>query len=140
MAATSALIFIPFFFFGFRFGGEIEVKRVRIAVPTKANLGLEDVVSEVFGKARTFTIVDVEDDQIKGIQVIDNPGASYDYGSGPIAVKTLADLKVNIVLAYEIGLGASHLLERQGIKRISVKPGIKVEDAIKAAMESSSAE
>ena len=33
--------------------------KLRIAVPTKKHKGLEDIVSEVFGKAKTFTIVDV---------------------------------------------------------------------------------
>ena len=33
---------------------------MRIAVPTRAYAGLEDSVSEVFGKTKTFTIVDVE--------------------------------------------------------------------------------
>jgi len=63
--------------------------QLRVAIPTKADKGLEDVVSEVFGKAKTFTIVEVEDGQIRNVQVIDNPGASYEYGSGPIAVKSL---------------------------------------------------
>jgi predicted Fe-Mo cluster-binding NifX family protein len=39
--------------------------KLKIAVPTKAYAGLEDVVSEVFGKAKTFTIVEVENGQIK---------------------------------------------------------------------------
>jgi predicted Fe-Mo cluster-binding NifX family protein len=85
--------------------------KVKIAVPTKSYGGLEDSVSEVFGKAKTFTIVEVENGQIGSVHVIDNPAASYDYGSGPVAVKTLADLKIDYVLASELGPGASGLLE-----------------------------
>jgi predicted Fe-Mo cluster-binding NifX family protein len=55
--------------------------KLKIAVPTKAYEGLEDAVSEVFGRAKTFTIVEVENGQIINVQVIDNPAASYDYGS-----------------------------------------------------------
>ena len=88
--------------------------RLRLAIPTKAHKGLEDVLSEVFGKPKTFTVIDVEDGRIRNVQVIDNPVASYEYGSGPIAVKTLADLKVNCVLIAELGPGASGLLERHG--------------------------
>jgi predicted Fe-Mo cluster-binding NifX family protein len=84
--------------------------QLRVAIPTKADKGLEDVVSEVFGKAKTFTIVEVEDGQIRNVQVIDNPGASYEYGSGPIAVKTLVDLKVNYVLTAELGPGLQSYL------------------------------
>jgi len=105
--------------------------KLKIAVPTKAYAGLDDTVSEVFGKAKTFTIVEVEDSNVKNVRVIDNPAASYDYGSGPVAVKTLADIKVDCVLAAELGLGASGLLEHHYIRKVSVKPSTKVADAIK---------
>lgn len=108
--------------------------KLRIAVPTKTHAGLEDIVSEVFGKAETFTIVDVENDEVKNVQVVDNPAASYEYGSGPVAVKTLADLKVNLVMAAEFGPGASGLLEHHNIKRVSVKPNTKVADCTKEAL------
>lgn len=104
---------------------------MRIAVPTKSHDGLEDVVSEVFGKAKTFTIVDADDGEVKNVQVVDNPASSYDYGSGPVAVKTLADLKVNLVIAAELGPGASGLLEHHNIRKTSVKPNTKVADSIK---------
>jgi len=53
------------------------MRKLKIAFPTKTHAGLEDVVSEVFGKAKTFTIVDIEDGEVKDLQVIDNPAASY---------------------------------------------------------------
>jgi len=105
--------------------------KLKIAVPTKEYAGLDDIVSEVFGKAKTFAIVDVENGQIKKVRVIDNPATSYNYGSGLVAVKTLADLKVNCVMAAELGLGAAGLLEHHHIRKISVKPNIKVADVIK---------
>jgi len=108
--------------------------KLRIAVPTKTHAGLEDVVSEVFGKAKTFTIVDVEDGEVKNVQVVDNPAASYEYGSGPVAVKTLADLKVNLVMAGELGPGASSLLEHHNIQKLSVKPNTKVAESVKQAL------
>ncbi len=116
------------------------MRKLRIAVPTKTHSGLEDVVSEVFGKAKTFTIVDVEDGEVKNVQVIDNPAASYEYGAGPVAVKTLADLKVNLVMAAEFGPGASSLLEQHDIKKVSVKPNTKVADSIKEALSKLKAE
>jgi predicted Fe-Mo cluster-binding NifX family protein len=107
------------------------MRKLKIAFPTKTHAGLEDVVSEVFGKAKTFTIVDIEDGEVKDLQVIDNPAASYEYGAGPVAVKTLADLKVDLVAATEFGPGASTLLAQHNIKKISVKPDTKVVDSIK---------
>ncbi len=108
--------------------------KLRLAVSTKTHEGLEDVVSEVFGKAKTFTLVEVEDGEVKDVRVIDNPAASYEYGSGPVAVKTLADLKVDLVMAVEFGPGASSLLAQHNIKKISVKPSRKVADSIKENM------
>jgi len=105
--------------------------KLKIAVPTKTYAGLEDIVSEVFGKAKTFTIVEVENGQVKNVRVIDNPAASYTYGSGPIAVKTLADLEANCVMVAELGPGAAGLLEHHHIRKISVKPNTKVADVIK---------
>ena len=110
------------------------MKKLRIAVPTRAHEGLDDVVSEVFGKAKTFTIVDVEDGKVMNVQVIDNPAASYDYGSGPIASKTLVDLKVDFVVAGELGPGASGLLEQHKIKRLPAKAGMKVGESVEEAL------
>lgn len=110
------------------------MRKLRLAVATKKHKGLEDVVSEVFGKAKTFTIVDIEDGEVKNVQVIDNPAASYEYGSGPVAVKTLADLKINLVISGELGPGASSLLEQHNIKKSSVKPKTKVAESIKQAL------
>ena len=105
--------------------------KLKIAVPTKAYASLEDTVSEVFGKAKTFTIVDIENGQVRKVRVIYNPAASYDYGSGPVAAKTLADLRVDFVMATELGPGASGLLKHHGIKKISANPGTRVTDAIR---------
>lgn len=105
--------------------------KLKIAIPTKAYASLEDTVSQVFGKAKTFTIVDVENGQVRKVRVIDNPAASYDYGSGPVAAKTLADLRVDLVMATELGPGASGLLKHHSIKVISVKPGTRVADVIR---------
>ena len=48
------------------------VKR-KIAVATEGKKGLEDVVSNVFGRAKTFTIVDADDEKIISVSVVENP-------------------------------------------------------------------
>ena len=116
------------------------MERLIIAVPTKTHAGLEDVVSEIFGKAKTFAIVNIEDGKVKNVQVIDNPASSYKYGSGPIAVKTLTDLEVNMVITAELGPGASALLKQHNIRTILVKPNTKVADSIKEALSKLRAE
>lgn len=110
------------------------MKRLRIAVPTKKHAGLEDSVSKVFGRAKTFTVVDVEDGKVKNVQVIDNPAASYDHGAGPVVVKTLADMEVDLVLTGQLGPGASNLLDHYKIRQLSVKFTAKVEDCLQVAL------
>lgn len=108
-------------------------RKVRIAIPTKGKGGREDVVSDVFGRANTFTIVDVEKDTIKNVKVLENPAVSYRHGAGPIVVKMLVDSNVNLVIAPELGPGASALLEQHSIVKVSEKAGTTVEKAVRKA-------
>lgn len=109
------------------------MKKLRIAVATNGRDGLEDVVSKVFGRANTFTLVDTEDEKVTSVSIIENPAVSYHHGVGPIAVKMLADENVKVVLANQLGVGATELLKQQNITHIPVKPDTKVEEAIKRA-------
>jgi len=108
--------------------------KLRIAVATNEKDGLGDVVSNVFGRARTFTIVDAEDEKITGVTILENSAVSYHHGAGPIAVKMLVDEGVEVVIAKELGIGASELLKQHNITIIPVKPDTNVEEAIKKAL------
>jgi len=108
--------------------------KCRIAVATDGKNGLEDTVSNVFGRARTFTIIDTEDEKIIGVSVLENPALSYSHGAGPIAIKTLIDDGVEAVIANELGVGASEILEQHNITYIQAKPSTNVGDAIKKAL------
>ena len=111
-------------------------KKYRIAVATNGEKGLKDNVSDVFGRANTFTIVDVENGEKKVSKIVKNPALSYDHGAGPIAVKELVDSKVDLVICPQLGHGASSILEHHGLTIILAKAGTKVaeaaEDALKA--------
>jgi predicted Fe-Mo cluster-binding NifX family protein len=107
-----------------------EIKRIKIGIPSQTYAGLEDVVAEVFGKSKTFTIADVEEGRIKNVKVIENPGAAYEYGSGPIAVKTLIDQHVNIVISGELGIGAKGLLDQHNIKHICIEPNTLIKEVL----------
>jgi len=109
-------------------------KKLRIAVATRGRRALEDSVSEVFGRANTFTIVDVNGEGIKDVKIMENPAVSYKYGAGPIVVKMLIDSGVNMVLATELGPGASALLKQHNVITIAVKPGTSVEESVRKAL------
>jgi len=108
------------------------MEKLRIAIPTRGRDGLEDTVSEVFGRASTFTIIDVEGNKIKHVEVAQNPAASYKHGAGPIVVKMLADMGVNKIVAGELGPGVSTLLEQFKIDRTQAKSGSPVEEIIES--------
>ena len=105
-----------------------------IAIATNEKNGLEDVVSNVFGRAKTFTIVDIEDGKIESVKVVENSAVSYNHGAGPIVVKMLVDKGVDVVLANELGIGAAELLKQFNITHIQVKPGTNVEEVTKKAL------
>ena len=108
--------------------------KLRIAVATKGQEGLEDVVSEVFGRASTFTIINVNNEEIKDVKIMENPAVSYKHGAGPIVVKMLIDVGVNLVLATELGPGASTLLQQHNITTITVKSGTSVEESLRKTL------
>ena len=108
---------------------------VKLAVPTEGDKGLEDSISEVFGRSGKFTIIEVVNGSIVKVEIIENPAASYRHGAGPIVVKILSDMGVNAVAAREFGLGVSTLLEQNGIKKFNVKAGITVKEAVQKILE-----
>jgi predicted Fe-Mo cluster-binding NifX family protein len=109
----------------------MSVKKSRVAVPTKGRGGLDDVVSDVFGRAKTFTIVDVEKGVIKNFRVLENPAVSYQHGAGPIVVKMLLDEGVNTVVATEFGPGVSTLLDQHKVRKITATAGTSVAQSLK---------
>ena len=112
----------------------MSLRKLRIAIPTKGKGGLEDVVSDVFGRANTFTVVDVEKGVTKNVKALENPAVSYKHGAGPIVVKMLIDAGVNMVLAAELGPGASALLVQHNVTTITVKPDTHVEETVRKAL------
>ena len=111
------------------------MKKFRIAVATNGKEGLEDVVSQVFGRATTFTLVDIENGEIQEVKVIENPAVTYEHGAGPIVVKKMVDSEVNMVIAPEFGPGASTLLKHHRIAMTSAKSCTRVNNAVEEALK-----
>jgi predicted Fe-Mo cluster-binding NifX family protein len=109
--------------------------KMKLAIPTNGKKGLEDTVSNVFGKAKTFTILEVKNRIVGNVDVAMNPAASYKHGAGPIVVMMLVDKGVNAVAARELGLGAVTLLEHNGIRRFKVEAGVPVRVAVQKLLE-----
>ena len=114
--------------------------KIRLAIPTQKQGGLEDVVSDVFGRAKTFSIIDIEDKKMEKVEVVENPAASYKHGAGPIAVKTLIDKGVHTVLAAEFGPGVATLLDQFHVVMVEVKRGTRVIEVVKQFLKESDCE
>ena len=113
----------------------MKLGKVKLAIPTKGDKGLEDFVSEVFGRSKKFTILEIADGSIVNVEVVENPAASYKHGAGPIVVKMLSDMGVTAVAAREFGLGVSTLLEQNKIKKFNVEADILVKEAIRGILQ-----
>jgi len=108
---------------------------MKIAIATVGEKGLEDKVSYTFGRAETFTVVETSKGKITNVKVLKNPAASYEYGAGPIVTRMLVEEGVQVVVAGEIGPGASSILEHHKVKKMTVKAGTQVFAVIKKILE-----
>ena len=84
---------------------------VRICVPTMGWGGLDEEVSEHFGRAPTFTLVELETGEVK---VVPNTGRHM--GGGPLPAEVLKDWKVNVLICSGIGPRAANLLKASGVE------------------------
>ena len=110
-------------------------KNLKIGIATVGENGLEDKVSETFGRAATYTIIEVKDGEIANVKVLRNPAVSYEYGAGPIVAKMLVDEGVNLVVAGEIGPGVSSILEHHSVERVTFKAGASVSEVLKEILK-----
>ncbi len=101
---------------------------MKIAVSTTSG-GLDDKVSEVFGRAVSFTIVDVENGDVKSVEVVRNDYAVRGGGAGIAVSQFLADKGVEVVLTGNVGPNALSVLNSAGIK-VYRAGGMKVKEAI----------
>ncbi|RLG84641.1 MAG: dinitrogenase iron-molybdenum cofactor biosynthesis protein [Thermoprotei archaeon] len=102
---------------------------IKIAFTTNKG-GLDDKVAERFGRAKTFTIVEIDNEgNILSIDVIENPGAEAASGAGIKAVQKLVDMGINIVVGPSPGPNAYMALQQAGIK-LYILPGLEVRKAL----------
>jgi len=99
-----------------------------LVVATDAG-GLDDRVFPDFGRAPTFTVVEVEDGEIKKATVIDNPYAAAPSGAGIQAAQLAAERGAEAVFAGNFGPNASGVLAQAGVKTVPVA-GLTVREAV----------
>lgn len=103
---------------------------MRIAIPTTGKRKLSNRVADTFSRAPTFTIVTLENLEIKGIEVIENPASTIEQGAGPIAASIIKDHGVDLLISGEMGPGARTILEAFDIKIHKASIGKKVSEIV----------
>ncbi|MCS7385221.1 MAG: hypothetical protein NDF55_00580 [archaeon GB-1867-005] len=104
---------------------------LRVAVACIGRGGLDDFVSMQFGRAPAFTIIDLEEGQVKNVAVEPNQYIYQPHGVGIAVSQYLANKGVQVVIAGRFGPNASSVLQSLGIRMVTVPPNIKVKDALR---------
>jgi len=99
---------------------------MKICIPTNGNNGLNDYVGEHFGRVQTYTIVDLETDQVKVI-----PNTSHHMGGQGYPPELMAKEGVNILVCRGLGRRAIGMFEDFGID-VYIGANGTVRDAINA--------
>ncbi len=97
---------------------------MKIAVATSKG-GLEDDVSPVMGRCATYTIVEVEGEEIKKTEVLDNEFAAGAGGAGIQAAQFLANQGVEAVISGNFGPNAFNILSQAGVKAVRAQGNVK---------------
>jgi predicted Fe-Mo cluster-binding NifX family protein len=110
----------------------MSVKPIKIAVPSSAPGGLNAEINTRFGRCECFTIVIIESNEIKAVEIIENPGVKAMGGAGPLAASTIAQEGVNIVIGGDYGPNAAGALAQGGIKTFGFNSngGTTVKDVV----------
>jgi predicted Fe-Mo cluster-binding NifX family protein len=97
---------------------------MKIAVATTSG-GLEDNVSPVFGRCSTYTLVEVEGENIKKTEIIPNQVASAMGGAGIQAAQLIASQGSEAVIAGNFGPNASTVLIQASVKMVQAQGNVK---------------
>jgi len=102
---------------------------MKIAFASSSKGGLDDKVSDQFGRCPTFTIVTVESGKIVNVVAVENPGYKAVSGAGIKAVQKLIDEGVDAVVAGNFGPNAEAALYEVGIK-VYVMKDLTIKEAL----------
>lgn len=108
---------------------------IRIAVPTSKG-GLDDKVHESLVRAETLTLIDLENEEVKNVEIVKNPYRKEPYGAGPKLALLLANIGVNVLLTPMGCPKGKGILEEGGVKIIKVGAGKRVKEVIKSLRSS----
>jgi len=102
---------------------------MRVAFAVEGPGGLKARVSERFGRAPMFVIVELRGGEVVDVKEVENPGSAAPGGAAMRAVQKLVDEGVELVVAGRFGPNALAALQGAGI-RYAQMHGVAVEEAL----------
>lgn len=93
----------------------------RVAVPLDENRGLDSKISSRFARAPYFAILEVENGNVKLLDIVSNPHTNLPHGAGTAALQWLAGYGVRKVVTTMIGPRASEAARLLGIEVAKVQ-------------------
>ncbi|NHI92567.1 MAG: dinitrogenase iron-molybdenum cofactor biosynthesis protein [Candidatus Lokiarchaeota archaeon] len=112
-------------------------KNLIIVISSSPPGGLEAQVDGRFGRCQYFTFVKVENDDIKLLEIAQNPGVSAMGGAGMQAAQFVGNKKADAVITGNLGPNAFTALSSLGMKMIVGAMGITVKEAVKRFLDGS---
>ena len=92
---------------------EGEELRERIVIPAEDENGLNARLSEHFGRAPYFIIVELEDGSVTSVQVV--PNESEHFGGFGLPSDRILQVRPNAIITYGIGPRALSIFQRAGV-------------------------
>lgn len=99
---------------------------MKICIPTMGEKGLDELVGEHFGRVSTYTIVDLETNEVKVIQ-----NTSEHMGGVGYPPEIMARERVNVLVCRGLGRRAISMFDETGIE-VYIGASGTVKDAISA--------
>ena len=94
---------------------------MRIAIASNENNGLDSQVSQHFGHAGFFVLVDVEDQEVKGVSAVENPfGGGHAPGQLP---EFIGQQNVQVMLSGGMGQRAVEFFRQYGVQAVTGASG-----------------
>lgn len=106
---------------------------VKIVVATQ-NGGLDDQVSQVFGRCQTYTVVKVENGKIQNSEVVQNQYANAMSGAGIQAAGFVTNEGAEAIISGNFGPNVASVLNQAGVKMVPAS-GLSVREAVQKYLD-----
>lgn len=105
---------------------------MRLVFPTNENMGYLSKRGAHFGKAKYYTIITLDDKEIRDVEVVENAGHSDNCGG---AVKNIMSLNPDALVVSGIGANPAKGFFEAGLDVYFDKESPKIQDSIKMFVE-----